>query len=137
MLKNPKDPATTHLIAYCPESTLHDTQSAISAASTAFPLWRSKSGRERGRILRKWYDLIQLHKHDLATLVTWENGKSALDAAGEVQFAASFFEWFAEEAARGYGDVVPHSSAEMRVRVEKEPVGVCGLITPWNFPWRW
>lgn len=94
------------------------------------PGWRNRSGRERSRILRRWYDLIMENREDLATLISWENGKAKADAAGEVVFASSFLEWFSEEAARIYGDVIPHSAPGFRVSVIKEPVGVCGLITP-------
>ncbi|KAI8228844.1 Glutarate-semialdehyde dehydrogenase DavD [Colletotrichum sp. SAR 10_86] len=131
---NVTDPATGELIGSCPESVSEDAERAILSAATALPAWRSRSGRDRARILRRWYDLIMENKTDLATLITWENGKAKADAAGEVVFAASFLEWFAEEAARIYGDVIPHSNPNMRVSVLKEPVGVCGLITPWNFP---
>ncbi|KAI8241121.1 Glutarate-semialdehyde dehydrogenase DavD [Colletotrichum sp. SAR 10_99] len=131
---NVTDPATGELIGSCPESVSEDAERAILSAATALPAWRSRSGRDRARILCRWYDLIMENKTDLATLITWENGKAKADAAGEVVFAASFLEWFAEEAARIYGDVIPHSNPNMRVSVLKEPVGVCGLITPWNFP---
>ncbi|KAF9883374.1 Succinate-semialdehyde dehydrogenase, mitochondrial [Aspergillus nanangensis] len=128
------DPATSLKLGSCPESTPADAQQAIDAAAAAFPAWRSRSGRERSRLLRRWYELIIENKDDLATLITFENGKAQADAAGEVLFAASFVEWFAEEAARIYGEVIPHTSSAFRVSVLKEPVGVCGLITPWNFP---
>ncbi|KAF2754445.1 succinate-semialdehyde dehydrogenase [Pseudovirgaria hyperparasitica] len=131
---NVTDPATGLHIGTCPESTVEDAQHAVDAAAAAFPAWRSKSGRERGRVIRRWYELVLENKGDIATLITWENGKARVDAAGEVVFAASFLEWFSEEAARIYGDVVPHSNAQMRAQVIREPVGVCGLITPWNFP---
>ncbi|KAK2729277.1 succinate-semialdehyde dehydrogenase [Colletotrichum kahawae] len=131
---NVTDPATGEQIGSCPESVFEDAERAILSAATALPAWRSRSGRERARILRRWYELIMENQNDLATLITWENGKAKADAAGEVVFAASFLEWFAEEAARIYGDVIPHSNPNMRVSVLKEPVGVCGLITPWNFP---
>ncbi|KAJ5723267.1 Aldehyde/histidinol dehydrogenase [Penicillium malachiteum] len=106
---------------------------AMNAAASALPIWRARTGRDHSRILRRWYELVQENKEDLATLITWENGKAGPDAAGEVQFAASFLEWFAEEAPRVYGDVIPHSQPGFRVSVLKEPVGVVGLITPWNF----
>ncbi|KAF9886455.1 Succinate-semialdehyde dehydrogenase, mitochondrial [Aspergillus nanangensis] len=128
------NPATSALLGTCPESTPSDLQSAISAASQAFPLWRSQSGRHRARILRKVFDLLTTYKEDIGRIITAENGKSKADAEGEVLFAASFFEWFAEEAPRIYGDVIPHSTPTSRTHVLKEPVGVCGLITPWNFP---
>ncbi|KAH6693852.1 Aldehyde/histidinol dehydrogenase [Plectosphaerella plurivora] len=128
------DPATGALIGSCPESVPEDVEKAIHAASEALPLWRSRTGRDRARVLKRWYDLVLENKEDLATLITWENGKAQADAAGEVLFAASFLEWFAEEASRIYGDIIPHSAAGFRVSVVKEPIGVCGLITPWNFP---
>ncbi|KAH2905423.1 hypothetical protein KXW25_008188, partial [Aspergillus fumigatus] len=111
-----------------------DAQKAIDAAAAALPAWRSLSGRNRGRLLRRWYELVLENQEDLATLITMENGNAKPDAVGEVLFAASFLEWFSEEAARLYGDVVPHSQPNFRVSVLKEPIGVCGLITPWNFP---
>lgn len=118
------------MIGTCPESNTEDAERAIQSAAAAFPAWRSKSGRERSKILRRWYELINENRNDLATLISWENGKAATDAMGEVAFAASFLEWFSEEAARNYGDVIPHSNAGFRVEAVKEPIGVCGLITP-------
>ncbi|KAJ5728378.1 hypothetical protein N7493_004708 [Penicillium malachiteum] len=131
---NVHDPANGNLIGSCPESVDQDAEIAINVAASALPTWRARTGRDRSRILRRWYELVQENKEDLATLITWENGKAGPDAAGEVQFAASFLEWFAEEAPRVYGDVIPHSQPGFRVSVLKEPVGVVGLITPWNFP---
>ncbi|KAJ6142955.1 Aldehyde dehydrogenase C-terminal [Penicillium samsonianum] len=128
------DPASGKLIGSCPESDTRDAQGAIESAAAALPAWRSRSGRNRSRLLRRWYNLVMENKEDLATLITWENGKAKPDAAGEVLFAASFLEWFSEEAARIYGDVIPHTQPNFRVSVLKEPIGVCGLITPWNFP---
>lgn len=128
------NPATETLIGTCPESTIDDLNHATRAASNAFPTWRPLSGRQRGRILRKLFDLLVENKVDLGRIITAENGKAKADAEGEVLFSASFFEWFAEEAPRVYGDVIPHSNATSRTHVIKEPVGVCGLITPWNFP---
>ncbi|KAL4736092.1 Aldehyde/histidinol dehydrogenase [Aspergillus similis] len=127
------DPATGALIGSCPESTPEDVEPAVRAAASALPSWRARTGRERSRILRRWYELVIENKEDLATLITWENGKAGPDAAGEVLFAASFLEWFAEEAPRVYGDVIPHTQPGFRVSVLREPVGVVGLITPWNF----
>jgi succinate-semialdehyde dehydrogenase/glutarate-semialdehyde dehydrogenase len=111
-----------------------DTEAAIAAAAAAFPSFRKLTGRERSRMLRKWYQLMIDNADDLAKLITWENGKPFADAKGEVNYAASFFEWFAEEAPRMYGATIPASIAGNRVFSIKEPVGVCGLITPWNFP---
>lgn len=94
------------------------------------PAWRTLTGRERSRLLRRWFDLVLENRDDLATLIGWENGKARADALGEILFSASFLEWFSEEAARVYGDVIPHSTSGFRVTVTREPVGVCGLITP-------
>jgi succinate-semialdehyde dehydrogenase / glutarate-semialdehyde dehydrogenase len=88
------------------------------------------TGRERSKILRKWYDLMVENAEDLATLITWENGKPLADSKGEVTYAANFFEWFSEEAPRVYGDTIPASVPSNRVWTVKEPLGVCGLITP-------
>ena len=128
------NPASDTLLGSCPESTTDDLNDAIKAASRALPTWRVLSGRQRGRILRALFDLLTENKLDLGRIITAENGKAKVDAEGEVLFAASFFEWFAEEAPRIYGDVIPHSNAANRTHVIKEPVGVCGLISPWNFP---
>lgn len=129
-----KNPATGEVIGTVPESSTEDLNEAIQAASDAFPLWRAQSGRQRSRVLRKLYDLLTENKEDLAKIITAENGKSKADAEGEVGFASGFFEWFAEEAPRLYGDVIPHTSPTARTQVIKQPIGVCGLITPWNFP---
>ncbi|RAL12602.1 NAD-dependent succinate-semialdehyde dehydrogenase [Aspergillus homomorphus CBS 101889] len=128
------NPADESSLGSCPESSVEDINEAIQAASAAFPAWRSQSGRQRGRILRKIFDLLVANKTDIGRIITAENGKVKGDAEGEVLFAASFFEWFGEEAARIYGDVIPHSNPTSRIQVIKEPVGVCGLIVPWNFP---
>ncbi|KAF5686241.1 succinate-semialdehyde dehydrogenase (NADP+) [Fusarium circinatum] len=128
------NPATNTIIGLAPECTVDDVNSAISAASEAFPLWRAQSGRQRAEIIRKIAELVVEHKSDIAKIITAENGKAKADAEGEVMFSAGFFEWFAEEAPRLCGDVVPHSQPNSRIQVIKQPVGVCGLITPWNFP---
>ncbi|KAL4986079.1 Aldehyde/histidinol dehydrogenase [Aspergillus falconensis] len=128
------DPATGKLIGTCPEFSASDTEKAIQAASEAFPKFRTTLARERARMLRRWYQLMIDNAEDLATLITWENGKPLADAKGEVNYAASFFEWFSEEAPRTYGDTIPASVPGNRVLTVKQPVGVCGLITPWNFP---
>ena len=129
-----RNPATDAVIGSCPESDTSDLDDAIRAASSAFPAWRAQSGRARGRILRKLFELIVENKADIAKIITAENGKAKGDAEGEALFGASFFEWFAEEAPRVYGDVVPHTNPTFRTRILKQPIGVCGLITPWNFP---
>ncbi|KAF1951727.1 succinic semialdehyde dehydrogenase [Byssothecium circinans] len=128
------DPATGKPIGRMPEFDRADTEAAIAAAAAAFPSFRKTTARERSRMLRKWYQLITENADDLAKLITWENGKPLADAKGEVTYAANFFEWFAEEAPRIYGQTIPSSVAGNRVFTIKEPVGVCGLITPWNFP---
>lgn len=129
-----KDPATGEAIGTCPESTTDDLNDAIQAASEAFPAWRALSGRQRGRILRRFFELIVENKVDIGTIITAENGKAKGDAQGEALFSSGFFEWFAEEAPRIYGDIVPHSTPASRTHILKQPIGVCGLITPWNFP---
>ncbi|KAK3112562.1 succinate semialdehyde dehydrogenase NADP+ linked [Teratosphaeriaceae sp. CCFEE 6253] len=128
------DPATGKLIGTMPEMDKGDTEAAIQAAADALPSFRKLTGRERSRMLRKWYDLMMENADDIAKLITWENGKPMADAKGEVTYAANFFEWFSEEAPRIYGDVIPASVPGNRVFTNKQPVGVCGLITPWNFP---
>jgi succinate-semialdehyde dehydrogenase/glutarate-semialdehyde dehydrogenase len=105
-------------------------QLAIDAAAEAFKTFRTQTGRQRAKLLRKWYDLMVENADDLAKLITWENGKPLADATGEVTYAANFFEWFSEEAPRTYGDTIPATVPGNRVITIKEPVGVCGLITP-------
>ena len=128
------NPADGEVIGLAPESSVEDLEVAIQAASKAFPSWRALSGRQRGRILHKIFQLLLENKEDLGKIILAENGKAKGDAEGEAMFGAGFFEWFAEEASRTYGTVIPHSNATFRTQVVKEPVGVCGLITPWNFP---
>ncbi|KAF2476602.1 succinic semialdehyde dehydrogenase [Lindgomyces ingoldianus] len=128
------DPATGAVIGKVPEMNRADTEAAIAAAAAALPSFRKLTGRERARMLRKWYQLMIDNADDIAKLITWENGKPFADAKGEVTYAANFFEWFSEEAPRVYGSTIPASVAGNRVYTIKEPVGVCGLITPWNFP---
>ncbi|KAK1501981.1 NAD-dependent aldehyde dehydrogenase [Colletotrichum tamarilloi] len=128
------NPATEELIGTCPESTIGDLNNAIDAAAKAFTEWKALSGRQRSRIIGRIFDLLVDNQADLGKIITAENGKAKADAEGEVMFGASFFEWYGEEAARIYGDVIPHSNPTYRTRVIKEPVGVCGLIVPWNFP---
>ncbi|GJC92773.1 NAD-dependent aldehyde dehydrogenase [Colletotrichum higginsianum] len=128
------NPASEDLIGTCPESNTTDLNYAIESAARAFPTWKATSGRQRGRIIKRIFDLLVENKEDLGKIITAENGKAKGDAEGEALFAASFFEWFGEEASRIYGDIVPHSNPSYRTRIIKEPVGVCGLIVPWNFP---
>jgi len=115
-----------------PEMDKSDTEAAIKAAADAFPAFRKLTGRERSTMLRKWYDLCMENADDLAKLITWENGKPMADAQGEVKYASGFFQWFSEEAPRIYGDTIPASIPGNRIYTIKQPVGVVGLITPWN-----
>ena len=117
-----------------PEMNKDDTEYAIQVAHEAWPEFRKLTGRQRARMLHKWYELMMENQEDLAKLVTWENGKPIADARGEVAYAAGFFEWFAEEAPRAYGSTIPATVPGNRVFTLREPVGVAGLITPWNFP---
>lgn len=128
------DPASGKTIGTMPEMNKEDTEEAINAAAAALPAFRKTTARERARMLRKWYQLMVDNADDIAKLITWENGKPIADAKGEVTYASNFFEWFSEEAPRAYGDTIPASVPGNRVFTIKEPVGVCGLITPWNFP---
>jgi succinate-semialdehyde dehydrogenase/glutarate-semialdehyde dehydrogenase len=128
------DPATGAVIASVPKMGEAETRRAIDAANRAWPAWRKKTGKERGAILRKWYDLMIANLDDLALILTTEQGKPLAEARGEIQYAASFIEWFGEEAKRTYGDVIPTVANDRRIVVTKEPIGVCAAITPWNFP---
>jgi succinate-semialdehyde dehydrogenase / glutarate-semialdehyde dehydrogenase len=128
------DPATGILIGVCPEMSSEDTRKAISSADEAFARFRQTTARERANLLEKWHDLVLANLDDLAVLITWESGKPLVDAKGEVRYAASFLKWFAEEAPRIYGDTIPATIPGNRIMTWKQPVGVCGLITPWNFP---
>ncbi|KAF2755271.1 succinic semialdehyde dehydrogenase [Pseudovirgaria hyperparasitica] len=128
------DPGSGKVIDTMPEMDKEDAELAIQAASDALPAFKKLTGRQRGRMLNKWYQLMMENADDLAKLITWENGKPLADAKGEVSYAASFYEWFGEEAPRIYGDTIPSTAAGNRIITIKEPVGVCGLITPWNFP---
>ena len=129
-----KNPATGETIGVVPRMSTAETRRAIEAANSAWPMWRSKTGKERAALLRKWYELIVAHQEDLATLMTSEQGKPLAEARGEVLYGASFIEWFAEEAKRIYGDTIPETRSGQRIVVIKQPVGVVAAITPWNFP---
>lgn len=128
------DPGTGQTIAEVCTMGTAETLLAIDAAEVAFTQWRKETARARSTILRRWFELIQEHRDDLATLITAEGGKPYSEALGEVTYAASFVEWFAEEARRINGEIVPSNSADKRLLVTREPVGVCAAITPWNFP---
>ena len=128
------DPATGDKLGTVPKMGATETEQAINAANAAYPLWRKKTAGERAKILRRWYELIVENQEDLAQLMTAEQGKPIGEARGEILYAASFIEWYAEEGKRAYGDVIPAHQADKRIVVTKEPIGVCAAITPWNFP---
>ncbi len=128
------NPATGELLAQVPDMGAAETRRAIEAAKQVWPEWRRKSAKERASLLRKWYELIMANVDDLAWIMTAEQGKPLGESKGEIAYAASFIEWFAEEGKRVYGDTIPSPWADKRLVVIKEPVGVCGAITPWNFP---
>lgn len=128
------NPATRGVIGHVPNLGAGAAQDAVSAAATAAPAWRARSARERGAILRRWFELITAHSEDLARLMTAEQGKPLAEARGEIGYAAAFVEWFAEEAKRAYGDIIPGHARDIRISVEKRPVGVVAAVTPWNFP---
>ncbi|KAK1965847.1 succinate-semialdehyde dehydrogenase [Colletotrichum sublineola] len=129
-----ENPSTLAEVGKCPEFDEKDTEASILAAHDAFKSYRKTPARARARLLRKWYDLMIEHAEDLATIIALENGKPMSDARTEVAYAASFYEWFSEEAPRIYGDTIQASNPSCRLVTLKEPIGVCGLIAPWNFP---
>lgn len=128
------NPANDEVIACVPRLTDKDVQSAIRAADKALPAWREMSAKDRSKILRRWYDLCMTHQEDLATILTTEQGKPLSEARGEIAYGSGFIEWFSEEAKRVYGDIIPAPTADRRIIVIKQPVGVVAAITPWNFP---
>jgi len=128
------NPATGEVLGTVPKMGADETRRAIEAADKALPAWRAKTAKERSTVLRKWFDLMMANQDDLATLMTAEQGKPLAEAKGEIAYAASFIEWFAEEGKRIYGDTIPSHGADKRIVVIKEPIGVCAAITPWNFP---
>ena len=128
------NPATGECIAHVADLDVADTAAAIDAAHAAKADWAAWTGKERGAVLRRWFDLLVANADDLATILTAEMGKPWQEARGEILYGASFIEWFAEEAKRVYGDVIPGHQRDKRIVVLKQPVGVVGSITPWNFP---
>ena len=129
-----ENPATSEKIGTIPRMGAAETRRAISAASVAMGAWAAKTAKERALIMRRWFDLIMQNQQDLATLMTAEQGKPLAESVGEIAYAASFIEWFAEEAKRVYGDVIPGHQPDKRIVVLRQPVGVVAAITPWNFP---
>ena len=131
---NVSNPATGELIGTVPLMGAAETRRAIEAANAAWPAWRKKTAKERAAVLRRWHDLILENADDLALIMTTEQGKPLPEAKGEVQFGASFIEWFAEEGKRVAGDTLQSPWPDRRLVITKEPIGVCAAITPWNFP---
>ena len=129
-----QNPATGETIGRVPKMGAAEAERAVAAAARAFPAWKAKSAKERAVILRRWFDLIIAHQQDLAIILTSEQGKPLAEAKGEIAYGASYIEWYAEEAKRVYGDIVPGPAGDRRVLVTKEPIGVTAAITPWNFP---
>jgi succinate-semialdehyde dehydrogenase/glutarate-semialdehyde dehydrogenase len=128
------DPAIGEPIGAVASATRDDVGRAIGAADSALPAWAGRPAKERGSIMRRWFDLIVENADDLATILTGEQGKPVAEAKGEILFGAAFIEWFAEEAKRVYGETIPTNVAGRRLMVLKQPIGVCAAITPWNFP---
>jgi len=128
------NPATRQKLGTVPNMGAAETRRAIEAARAAFPAWAQKTAKERAVILKRWHDLMMANQDDLAVLMTAEQGKPLAEAKGEIAYAASFLEWFAEEGKRLYGDVIPGHQPDKRILVLRQPIGVVAAITPWNFP---
>jgi succinate semialdehyde dehydrogenase (EC 1.2.1.16) len=128
------NPATGEVIGTVPKMGTAETRRAIEAADKALPAWRALTAKERSAKLRRWFELMIENQDDLARLMTTEQGKPLAEAKGEIAYAASFIEWFAEEAKRVYGDTIPGHQPDKRLIVIKQPIGVTAAITPWNFP---
>ncbi|MGO9513067.1 MAG: NADP-dependent succinate-semialdehyde dehydrogenase [Steroidobacteraceae bacterium] len=129
-----RNPATAETLGVIPNMGAGEARRAIEAAARALPAWAVRTAKERAAILRRWFDLMLEHQDDLAVLMTAEQGKPLAESKGEISYAASFIEWFAEEGKRLYGDVIPGHQADKRILVLRQPVGVVAAITPWNFP---
>lgn len=129
-----RNPATGDALGVVPRMGAVETRRAIDAADRALPAWRARTGKERAALMRRWFELIMQHQDDLAALMTAEQGKPLTESRGEIAYAASFIEWFAEESKRVYGDTIPGHAPDKRIVVLKQPIGVCAAITPWNFP---
>lgn len=128
------NPADGEIVGHVPSLTAKQIEGAINASEKAFKSWRALPAAKRSALLRKWFDLMIEHADDLATIMTCEQGKPLKEARGEILYAASFVEWFAEEAKRTYGDTIPSPQVNQRITVIKQPIGVTAAITPWNFP---
>ncbi len=128
------NPATGDIVGTVPRLGQSETRRAIDAAARAFPAWRKTTAKARATVMRRWFDLMMANQEDLARLMTTEQGKPLTESRGEVAYAASFLEWFGEEAKRVYGDTIPGHQPDKRIVVIKDPIGVVACITPWNFP---
>ena len=128
------NPATSEKLGSIPNMGAAETRRAIAAAAAALPAWRARTAKERAIIMRRWFDLMTENQEDLATLMTAEQGKPLAESKTEILYAASFIEWFGEEAKRLYGDIIPGHQPDKRIMVLRQPVGVVAAITPWNFP---
>jgi succinate-semialdehyde dehydrogenase / glutarate-semialdehyde dehydrogenase len=128
------NPATAKKLGSIPNMGAAETRRAIAAAAAALPAWRARTAKERAIVMRRWFDLMIENQEDLATLMTAEQGKPLAESKTEILYAASFIEWFGEEAKRLYGDIIPGHQADKRIMVLRQPVGVVAAITPWNFP---
>jgi succinate-semialdehyde dehydrogenase/glutarate-semialdehyde dehydrogenase len=128
------NPANGETLGDVPQMGAAETRRAIEAANRAWPVWRSKTAKERAAIMRRWFQLMLQHQEDLARLMTLEQGKALTESRGEIAYAASFIEWFAEEGKRIYGDTIPSHLGNQRILATRMPIGVCAAITPWNFP---
>jgi len=129
-----KNPASGEKLGTIPNMGGAETKRAIAAASAALPAWGARTAKDRAVLLRRWFDLMMQNEADLAALMTAEQGKPLAESKGEIAYAASFIEWFAEEGKRLYGDIIPGHQADKRIMVLRQPVGVVAAITPWNFP---
>ncbi|MFP5340257.1 MAG: aldehyde dehydrogenase family protein, partial [Gammaproteobacteria bacterium] len=128
------NPASGEILGTVPKMGAAETRRAIDAAERALPAWRDLTAKERSQKLRRWFELLMENQDDLGRLMTLEQGKPLAEAKGEIAYAASFIEWFAEEAKRIYGDTIPGHQKDKRILVIKQPIGVTAAITPWNFP---
>lgn len=128
------NPANGLLLAKVPDMGAEDADAAIAAAAEAFSPWKKLAAGERARLLKRWLALVMEHQQDLARILTAEQGKPLAEASGEIAYGASYIEWFAEEARRVYGDIIPGHDANKRILVSRQPIGVAAIITPWNFP---
>lgn len=128
------DPATNQPIGTVPNMATEEAKAAVDAAAKALPTWRALTAHQRSTLLQRWFQLIQDNKRQLAELMTFEQGKPVAEAEGEITYAASFIEWFAEQGKRTNGEIIPSPSSDKRLMVIKQGIGVCAAITPWNFP---